>query len=73
MAIEKIDPALCEGCGICVDSCPLDVIRMDAKSKKAVISYPDDCMLCLACERDCPTRAIYVSPEKKIPFLLAWG
>ena len=73
MSIERIDPDLCTGCGICVDSCTMDVIRMDEKSQKAVIKYPDDCMLCVFCEEDCPVGAIYVSPEKKMLPLLSWG
>ena len=73
MSIEQIDSDVCTGCGICVDSCPMDVIRMDEKNKKAVIKYPEDCMLCLYCERDCLEHAIYVSPEKVSPILLSWG
>ena len=73
MSIERIDAELCSGCGICFDSCPMDVIRMDEKSGKAVIKYPDDCMLCLRCEIDCPENAIYVSPERKVKPILAWG
>jgi NAD-dependent dihydropyrimidine dehydrogenase PreA subunit len=73
MTIERINADLCTGCGICIDSCPLDVIRMDEKSKKAVIKYPQDCMVCLACERDCPVNAVYVSPEKTLPIILSWG
>ena len=73
MAIERIDTGLCSGCGICVNSCPADVIRMDRDSKKAVIRYPEDCVLCLACTYDCPEKAIYVSPEKKVLPTLSWG
>ncbi len=40
---------------------------------RAIIKYPDDCQLCLFCERDCPVKAIYVSPEKKVTPIMAWG
>ena len=73
MAIEKIDPELCNGCGICVNSCPMDVIRMDKESKKAVIRYPEDCMLCEFCSSDCPVDAITITPVKESPLIVSWG
>jgi NAD-dependent dihydropyrimidine dehydrogenase PreA subunit len=73
MTIERIDMERCVGCGTCIDSCPMDVFRMDDESKKAVIRYPEDCMLCHFCEIDCPENAIYVSPEKSTPMLMSWG
>jgi len=73
MSIERIDHDLCTGCGTCVDSCPMDVIRMDKNEGKAIIVYPDECMLCLYCERDCPVGAIYVSPVKTAPIMTSWG
>ncbi|MBN1624990.1 MAG: ferredoxin family protein [Deltaproteobacteria bacterium] len=73
MTIERIDAELCIGCGICVESCPTDVIRMDDKTKKAVIKYPEDCQLCGFCAIDCPQGAIYISPEKRTPLLTSWG
>jgi NAD-dependent dihydropyrimidine dehydrogenase PreA subunit len=72
MSIERIDPELCNGCRICVNHCPADVIRMDEKSKKAVIKYPDDCICCGFCELDCPENAIYVSPVRYIPVMVSW-
>lgn len=74
MAIEKIDVELCTGCGICVDSCWPDVIRMDEEAGKAVIRYPADCADCSMCEADCPEHAIYVTVEQNHPvFLTLWG
>lgn len=62
MTIKQIDRDLCDGCGICVDSCPSDVIRLNGDNK-ATIAYPDDCQTCFLCEEDCPQEAIAVSPE----------
>ncbi len=71
MSIESIDAELCNGCGICVQICPMDVIRMD--DEKAVIRYPEDCMLCEFCALDCPVQAITISPQKSAPLLVSWG
>ena len=73
MAIETIDLGLCNGCGICVKSCPMDIFRLEKGSKKAVIQYPEDCMLCGWCIIDCPQDAISVTLEKKSPLLVSWG
>jgi NAD-dependent dihydropyrimidine dehydrogenase PreA subunit len=64
MSIERINPELCNGCGTCINSCSIEVIRMDEKAPAAVIQYPEDCMCCGYCELDCPVNAIYVSPVK---------
>jgi NAD-dependent dihydropyrimidine dehydrogenase PreA subunit len=50
----------------------VDVIRMDKESNKAVIKYPEECMCCDYCELDCPQDAIYVSPERYVPHMVAW-
>ncbi|MFC1902745.1 ferredoxin family protein [Chloroflexota bacterium] len=63
MGIRNIDDRLCDGCGICIDHCPMDVFRMDKEAKKARIVYPKDCMVCYVCETDCPEGAIILTPE----------
>lgn len=72
MGIRHIDVNLCNGCRICVERCPMDVIRM-GENKKAYIKYLSDCQGCMLCERLCPEKAVYVYPafERRIP--LPWG
>jgi len=72
MAIERINPDLCNGCRLCINSCPMDVIRLDEESNKAVSKYPEDCMCCYICELECPEDAIYVSPVRHVPLLVSW-
>jgi NAD-dependent dihydropyrimidine dehydrogenase PreA subunit len=64
-ASEKIyiDSASCSGCGLCVLSCPVDVIRLDEASKKAMVVFPRDCQVCYLCEDDCPTHSISLSHD----------
>jgi len=73
MGIRKIDYNLCTDCGICVEECPMDVIRMDSITERPIIKYLRDCMSCFLCERDCPEGAIYVSPEKERRIPLPWS
>ena len=57
-----------KGCTVCVDVCPLDVLRIvDLKDggKTAKMAY-DECWYCMPCQADCPTSAVKVS----IPYLL---
>jgi NAD-dependent dihydropyrimidine dehydrogenase PreA subunit len=61
-----VDETKCiTGCHICVESCPVDCLAIDAAKGKSHMKY-DDCWYCLACEVDCPTNAITV----KMPYLV---
>ena len=56
----SIEPALCTGCGACVEVCPHAVFEI--RSKKAEIRDRGLCMECGACARNCPFAAIAVTP-----------
>ena len=63
-----VDDAKCiadKGCTVCVDVCPLDVLRISDMTGKAFMAY-DECWYCMPCEADCPTGAVTVN----IPYLL---
>ena len=61
--IKDIDPYFCIGCGVCVQSCTNDVIRM--KKGKAHILYQEDCSACFSCLEDCPREAVSFGLVKK--------
>jgi NAD-dependent dihydropyrimidine dehydrogenase PreA subunit len=54
----QYDPALCIGCGICVDVCPHAVFEMN--SRLAHLVNAQACMECGACQLNCPVNAIRV-------------
>ena len=59
MSKPVIDSAKCNGCGTCVQVCPVSVFKM--KGKKAVVAKPDACIGCRDCEASCTTGAIKVA------------
>ncbi|HUU63649.1 MAG TPA: 4Fe-4S binding protein [Dehalococcoidia bacterium] len=52
----------CSGCGICLDICNFNAIRMDEDSNKAVVDF-NKCMGCGICEDKCPDGAITLQRE----------
>ena len=58
-----IDPQTCTGCGLCLLSCPVDVIRLDPVRNKAFVAYGNDCHVCYLCEDDCPEKSISLSHD----------
>lgn len=50
----KVSNEKCTGCGICIDACPVEAIKLE--NDKAVIS--DDCTECGVCVEECPNEAL---------------
>jgi fumarate reductase flavoprotein subunit len=65
-SFAQVNNDLCNGCGICINSCPIDIIRLvtTAYGNTAEIAPVEECRLCQACERVCPRKAISVRPAK---------
>ena len=53
----KVDAEKCDGCGVCVQSCPMDALSM--KDNKPYLRY-DECWYCGACAEDCPRQALRI-------------
>ncbi len=72
MGIRHIDVLLCNGCNICVDICPLDVLRLDGITRKAYIAYLRDCQSCFLCQSECPQEAIRCVAVHERRMVKAW-
>ncbi|MCA1810239.1 MAG: ferredoxin [Kiritimatiellia bacterium] len=56
-----IDPELCTGCGLCVDTCP-EVFEMDSDLAKVKVDAvpPEAAETCRSAMQDCPVEAISI-------------
>lgn len=67
MFIElDIRPEACVSCGVCVDSCPTDVLVQSEASGKAQVAHLEDCQGCFLCVFDCPVDAIRIK-QTRVP------
>jgi NAD-dependent dihydropyrimidine dehydrogenase PreA subunit len=63
-----VDQDVCNGDEICVSVCPVSVFQMvdspghPTSSKKSDPVNEPACIQCLACETQCPTKAIKITP-----------
>jgi len=62
-----VDWDICEGCGICLEVCPMhvyqwvDTSRHPTSEKKVFPARESDCVQCYACETQCSSQAIRVT------------
>lgn len=61
MAIS-IDRDLCTGCGICVEICPFNGVKLDEENIAVLL---DACNECGACVDECPVEAISITVIKE--------
>jgi NAD-dependent dihydropyrimidine dehydrogenase PreA subunit len=54
--LSKIDEDVCTGCGICIEKCPVDAIRLNNNDKAEV--NEQYCIGCGVCAHFCPEHAI---------------
>lgn len=54
--VIDIDLAKCDGCGDCVDICPLEIYVMENEKPEA--RYQEECIACKSCLEACEKGAI---------------
>ncbi|MGB6064661.1 MAG: CoB--CoM heterodisulfide reductase iron-sulfur subunit A family protein [Desulfomonilaceae bacterium] len=65
--VAQVDPALCDGCGLCLPECSyegaltLTDLKLDDKVEQKALVNPALCRGCGACAAVCPHRAINVN------------
>jgi ferredoxin len=62
LPVPQIDQNRCNGCGLCLDTCPTQALGQ--RDGKAYLLDPAACTYCTACEEICPESAI------ALPFLI---
>ncbi|MGY5852840.1 MAG: 4Fe-4S binding protein [Candidatus Thorarchaeota archaeon] len=53
----RVDDAKCEGCGVCEERCPFEVIKLDSHDHIAVLD-PEECHGCGVCTKYCESDAL---------------
>jgi NAD-dependent dihydropyrimidine dehydrogenase PreA subunit len=63
MVSVTVDLEKCTGCGSCIDTCPVEVFELQEKEGKTIseVVAEDQCIVCRACEVQCPEEAITVT------------
>ncbi len=58
MFVPTVDKNKCEGCGECVEVCPVEVLELE--DEKAVVVNEEECLGCESCIEVCEQEAITV-------------
>jgi len=69
--LPHVDGETCNGCGKCVDTCPVEAMTLVSandparpRKRKAELAA-DICLGCGVCTRVCPTKGLWLEPRKE--------
>jgi formate hydrogenlyase subunit 6/NADH:ubiquinone oxidoreductase subunit I len=53
--VVEFNPDICNGCNLCVEVCPTDVMMPNPEKKKPpIVLYAEECWYCGGCVEECP-------------------
>lgn len=67
--VPCINLDVCNGCMLCVESCPeyaLSMIKVTRTYSVAALMHPESCLGCGHCYKSCPVRAIELIKRKDL-------
>lgn len=67
-AVPEINQNICVGCRFCVESCPVDAIKMSGEIPE--INY-SQCISCLCCQELCPRKAVEMKQTNPLGKVIA--
>jgi len=68
----RTSPETCKACGLCVERCPMDALRLEDSTKatnkkgKVAVLDPDLCIGCGVCVYKCPTESLILERREEI-------
>lgn len=61
-----VESCKCDGCGLCVTSCPSEALAFDFELNLAFAAAPQRCIVgCTTCATLCPNQAIHL-PDRRV-------
>ena len=52
-ATLKVNRKWCKGCDLCIDACPVDILKLD-ETDRVVVTDISRCIFCGICAERCP-------------------
>lgn len=67
-----VESCKCDGCGLCVTSCPSEALAFDFELNLAFAVAPHRCLVgCSACATLCPNEAIHLPGRRAVQEVIA--